>query len=117
MSMLPEVVQKADQSNGDLSKVELVQDDDSFDPRPFKFRPVELASLLDPKSLDILEGLGGIDGLLEGLGTHDSRGSIVAAPASSDGRPGAGVDMTGGNTDPYSASMEDRWLVFGENLA
>ncbi|KAG1747134.1 Ca-transporting ATPase [Suillus paluster] len=132
---------KSDQSNGDLPKAELLEDD-LVDPHPFKFRPVELASLLDPKNLDALEALGGVDSLLEGLGTHRSRGLIIDdSPAPSDNTPGAGVgasqrhdrgseqpssrlpitaphdvDVVNGNSDPYSASMQVRRLVFGENV-
>ncbi|KAG2147638.1 hypothetical protein DEU56DRAFT_730809 [Suillus clintonianus] len=123
---------KSVQTNGDVSKIELVQDD-LADPRPFKYRPVELASLLDPKDLDALEALGGIDGLLDGLGTDPVRGLTVDGSANS--RPGAGVgasqrhdrqplsvaaphDHVDGDIagDPYTASMQERQRVFGENV-
>ncbi|TFY55009.1 hypothetical protein EVG20_g9475 [Dentipellis fragilis] len=45
-----------------------------FDPAPFAFKPFLLASLVDPKSLEKLEQMGGVDGLLRGLGTHRTRG-------------------------------------------
>ncbi|OAX31158.1 hypothetical protein K503DRAFT_806317 [Rhizopogon vinicolor AM-OR11-026] len=41
-------------------------------------RPSELASLLDPKNLDALGDLGGIDALLNGLGTHPSENQTWA---------------------------------------
>ncbi|KAG2341321.1 calcium-translocating P-type ATPase [Suillus weaverae] len=119
-------------TNGDVPKVELVQDD-LADPRPFKFRPVELASLLDPKNLDALEAFGGIDGLLEGLGTSCSKGLTLTGTA--DNRSGAGVGASQRHDrqplsiptphdhaevevadDPHSALMEDRRRVFGENV-
>jgi Ca2+-transporting ATPase len=123
---------KSLQTNGDVSKIELVQDD-LADPRPFKFRPVELASLLDPKNLDALEALGGIDGLLDGLGTDPSRGLTLVGTA--DNRLGAGVGASQRHDrqplsvptphdpaevevadDAHSASMGDRKRVFGENV-
>jgi P-type Ca2+ transporter type 2C len=51
----------------------LVEDED-VDPAPFRFKPFHLASLVDPKSLGDLEGMGGIDGVLNGLGTHRTKG-------------------------------------------
>lgn len=41
---------------------------------PFKHKPYELASLLDPKSLEALEALGGVNELLHGLGTTLEQG-------------------------------------------
>ncbi|KAH9054210.1 calcium-translocating P-type ATPase [Lactarius vividus] len=41
---------------------------------PFAFKPLQLANLVDPKSLENLERLGGVDGLLRGLGTNRHRG-------------------------------------------
>lgn len=125
----PSDSRKSLQSNPDVQKIELEQDD-QVDPSPFKFRPVELASLLDPKNLDALEALGGTDGLLHGLGTDRSRGLTTTGTA--DNRSGAGL----GNSQrhdrqplsvhdhpdlqipdgPHSALMEDRKRVFGENV-
>jgi hypothetical protein len=44
------------------------------DPALFAFKPYQLAQILDPKDLSLLDALGGIDGLLTGLSTHKSRG-------------------------------------------
>ncbi|KAG1821813.1 Ca-transporting ATPase [Suillus subaureus] len=123
---------KSLQANGDVSKIELIQDD-LVDPRPFKFRPVELASLLDPKNLNALEALGGTDGLLDGLGTDCSRGLTLVRTA--DDRLGAGAGASQRHDreplsvptphdhievevadNPHSALMEDRKRVFGENV-
>lgn len=41
---------------------------------PFGFKPLQLAGLVDPKSLENLESLGGVEGLLRGLGVNRHRG-------------------------------------------
>jgi Ca2+-transporting ATPase len=51
---------------------------------PFSFEPNQLASLLDPKDLDALQALGGITSILDGLGTHPTRGLLLDHGA---GRP------------------------------
>jgi Ca2+-transporting ATPase len=135
--------QKLDQENGGISKVEPIQNE-LVDPRPFKFRPFELASLLDPKNLEALEALGGVEGLLEGLGTHRTRGLTIDGRGLSDRRPGAGagasqrrdqlnehplstISVTAPydvpengivfeNSDPHLASLGERRRVFGENV-
>lgn len=80
-------------------RVELAQDTD-IDPTPFQFKPYELASMLDPKDIQILERLGGVDTLIRGLGTHRTRGlgkkALLRNPTiidggGGDGRPGAGI--------------------------
>ncbi|TFK49949.1 calcium-translocating P-type ATPase [Heliocybe sulcata] len=45
--------------------------DIEVNPEPFEFRPLQLASLVDPKSLEALEALGGAQGLMRGLGTTE----------------------------------------------
>ncbi|KAH9054212.1 hypothetical protein EDB87DRAFT_1834866 [Lactarius vividus] len=45
-----------------------------LDVEPFAFKPLQLASLVDPKSLKNLESLGGVEGLIRGLGTDRVRG-------------------------------------------
>ncbi|KAH9024005.1 Ca-transporting ATPase [Lactarius deliciosus] len=72
-----------------------------LDVEPFAFKPLQLASLVDPKSLKDLESLGGIEGLIRGLGTDRVRGlsSRLTQPWSRDPKiinaviPG-GVEMT-----------------------
>jgi Ca2+-transporting ATPase len=55
---------------------------------PFSFKPLQLAGLVDPKSLENLESLGGVDGLLHGLGVHRLRGlSTRLTPPSPTGSP------------------------------
>jgi len=131
---------KSDQENGPIPEVELVQDE-LVNRGPFKFRPFELASLLDPKNLEALEALGGVDDLLEALGTHRSRGLILNSTSPTfDGRSGAGIgaserharhlptftimaprddvqgDVVDGTSGPYLASLEERRCIFGENI-
>ncbi|KDN51974.1 calcium-translocating P-type ATPase [Tilletiaria anomala UBC 951] len=45
-----------------------------MDPAPFVFRPYELADLVDPKSVALLQERGGVQGLLNALGTDERRG-------------------------------------------
>ena len=78
---------------------------------PFAFKPVQLASLVDPKSLEKLDNLGGVEGL-RGLGTSLRRG------LSSD------LLRNHGTTAPYgmqitptsSVTIEDRQRVYGQNV-
>jgi len=59
---------------------------------PFAFKPLQLAGLVDPKSLESLESLGGIEGLIRGLGTNRLRGlSTKLAPPSQLGSPDPGT--------------------------
>ncbi|KAJ7227098.1 Ca-transporting ATPase [Mycena pura] len=66
-----------------------------IDPTPFRFRPNDLAMMLDPKNMNALELMGGIPSLLEGLGTTADKGlrgaSLGSGQGPGDGRPGAGV--------------------------
>jgi Ca2+-transporting ATPase len=48
-----------------------------LDVRPFAFKPLQLASLVDPKNLETLEGMGGVDALIHGLGTHPTHGLSI----------------------------------------
>jgi Ca2+-transporting ATPase len=45
-----------------------------LDVHPFGFKPLQLASLVDPKNLETLESMGGVRALLHGLGTHPNHG-------------------------------------------
>ncbi|KAJ7274496.1 Ca-transporting ATPase [Mycena haematopus] len=73
--------------------------DNDADPTPFRFRANALAMMLDPKNLDALENIGGVDGLLDGLGVSIETGlggpslarSTTGISGHGDGRPGAGV--------------------------
>ncbi|KAI0067278.1 calcium-translocating P-type ATPase [Artomyces pyxidatus] len=66
----------------------------AFDPAPFAFKPFQLANLVDPKSLETLEALGGVQGLLRGLGTHRTLGLSSKGPTpSAHGSPSVGLDV------------------------
>ncbi len=120
---------------------ELEQDANS-DPTPFRFKPYELAHMLDPKNLDTLGGIGGTSGLLRGLGS-DSVLGLGSSPGHGDGRPGAGesapqrhnpekevpattltvlrdVRSTHAsdiyNEAAFAASLDDRRRVYGPNI-
>src|ERR1700722_12012884 len=73
----------------------------NLDPSPFKFKPYQLAQMFDPKDLNLLQSLCGVEGLLLGLGTDRTRGvgntslkhSSSPGPGSAgekDGQPVAG---------------------------
>jgi Ca2+-transporting ATPase len=76
--------------------------DTDTNPTPFRFRSNDLSMMLDPKNLDTLEDMGGIEGLLTGLGTTAGMGLNGASLAGSmaglfgpgDDRPGAGVGVS-----------------------
>ncbi|KAF8591205.1 calcium-translocating P-type ATPase [Ramaria rubella] len=72
---------------------------EDVDPTPFEFQPSRLASLVDPKSLESLRELGGVDGLIKGLGTHIYDGLSEASLG-----------------DDTHASIEDRKRVYGLNI-
>lgn len=70
-------------------------EDEPVDTGPFAFKPYKLASLLDPKNLDALGAMGGIDALLKGLGTHPTRGLMVGTPDCGGGGPPGGPPGAG----------------------
>lgn len=83
---------------------------DTTDPTPFFQKPLVLASLVDPKNMDELEAIGGVDGLLHGLGVDGTKGlSTEKANV-----PPAGSD--GNMTAQYGASLQDRERVYGPNI-
>ena len=143
--------QKQKGGNEKLKIDQLVQDTD-LDPRPFRFRPNHLAHMLDPKNLEALDLIGGVNGLVAGLGTNRKAGlssqpSTHSEHGPGDGRPGAGPGVShrhdpekesnavpaitltepGGEAKatlpddfdydaPFSASLNDRRRVYGENV-
>ena len=73
--------QKGDNADGKRKGAELarpamldLKQEADLDVHPFTFKPLQLASLVDPKSLETLETMGGVDALLRGLGTHHNHG-------------------------------------------
>lgn len=101
--------------------------DEAVDSAPFAFKPNHLASLVDPKSLESLESMGGVEGLLRGLGTTQAKGlpykgasSPKSPPADDAAVPGIVVTSPeGGDAGPsdkaHTASMDDRRRVYGQN--
>ncbi|KAH9902643.1 calcium-translocating P-type ATPase [Cubamyces lactineus] len=99
-----------DQAAGPRPAVDLAQDE-AIDAGPFPFKPYRLASLVDPKNMDMLRDMGGERGLLRGLGTNKKRGlgrkaltkandashhASFAPNMDSDGRPGTGNEPGAG---------------------
>lgn len=97
------------------------------------FKPFHLASLVDPKSLDTLTDMGGVTGLLDGLGTHRTRGLGGGASEGhriegdmpgivvTDPKGDAGVGVPEVTKDPldgaaHTAGLEERRRVYGENV-
>ena len=89
---------------------------------PFTFKPLQLADLVIPKSLENLKNLGGVKGLLRGIGTNPLRGlnakptagnsHRTARESRSVGRP-ASLDYS---ADAYEATIEDRQRIYGQNI-
>ena len=97
----------------------------NVDPRPFPFRPIELADLLDPKSVEKLRDMGGVQGVLNALGTDEHRGldlggtkTIEAGAGSHDieSAPAASTAAHNRSPDFVQATEEDRVRVFGHNV-
>ena len=93
-------------------------DKDTTDPTPFKEKPSRLAMLVDPKSLDDLIKIGGIDGLLEGLGVDKTKGLLTGtdeAQATETGAPRSSNDVERRHGAQWNASMDERRRVYGPN--
>lgn len=97
--------------------------DTNIDPAPFAFRPYHLASLVDPKNLDVLEAMGGTTGLLEGIGVNAISGLQIVgnAPQPEDTPTVVVTDPAGEKTDTheglaFSATVQDRQRVYGSNV-
>jgi Ca2+-transporting ATPase len=85
--------------------------DDHTDPTPFGFKPNDLAALVDPKNLNDLEKMDGMDGLCKGLGTDRTRG----LSAHSLGQGGGADGERSGGEGSFAASLSDRQRVYGTN--
>jgi Ca2+-transporting ATPase len=117
-------------------QLELAQDD-AIDPTPFKFKPYQLAHMLDPKNIESLISFGGTSGLLRGLGVNHTTGLVTKGagngashrhdtqpPKESTDTPRITLTEPSGNvaTAPavdddaaFAATLDDRRRVFGEN--
>ena len=98
------------QKKGEVQSSRLDPDNDTTDPTPFKEKPSRLAMMVDPKSLEELEKMGGTAGLLAGLGIDPKRGLTTTAA----GAPRGSGDM-GGNGPQWSADVEKRREIYGKN--
>ena len=76
--------------------------DDPSTYAPFAFSPQRLASLLDPKDVPGLRKLGGTEALIDGLGTHSTRGLATSS-------------LEQGPRTAHDCTLEDRQRVFGTN--
>ncbi|SNX85956.1 related to putative calcium P-type ATPase NCA-2 [Melanopsichium pennsylvanicum] len=97
----------------------------NIDPRPFPFRPIELANLLDPKNVDKLRQMGGVKGVLNAIGTDEHRGLDLggaetkeagAGPHDIESAPIAHDAIAERGSDFVNASEQDRIRVFGKNV-
>lgn len=90
------IAEEAERKDKDGKKVEIEKldpDNDETPCEPFAFRPYKLASLVDPKNMELLTEMGGIEGLIRGLGTHRTKGlAALALSGGETGGVGAGVD-------------------------
>ncbi|WWD17545.1 calcium-translocating P-type ATPase, PMCA-type [Kwoniella shandongensis] len=90
-------------------------DKDTTDPTPFHEKPSRLAMLVDPKSLEDLEKIGGIKGLLDGLGVQGNKGLMITDSHADGGAPRSSADMPAGNGPQWKANLEERRRVYGKN--
>jgi Ca2+-transporting ATPase len=95
---------------GEFQSSRLDPDNDTTDPTPFKEKPSRLAMMVDPKSLEELEKMGGTAGLLAGLGVDPKRGLSIGAA----GAPRSSGDI-GGSGPQWSADLEKRREIYGKN--
>ena len=102
-----------DDYDGEQVKLELTQDED-IDPAPFAFKPYHLASLVDPKNLEALETMGGINGLLAGLGVDPTNG-LNTVGTLTPSEEGGGWAKSSHEVTAHTGSVEDRRRVYGSN--
>ncbi|QRV74869.1 calcium-transporting ATPase [Ceratobasidium sp. AG-Ba] len=110
---------KSEEGEEPLSHVDPTQD--QTDPTPFEQKPLVLASLVDPKSLQSLQSMGGSEGLLRGLGTDTNLGlrswQYSETGERSDPEGGnAGGAGAGGDSPITRATVDDRRRVYGANV-
>jgi Ca2+-transporting ATPase len=108
-------------------ELDLTQDE-NIDPTPFTFKPYRLVSLVDPKSLETLEAMGGANALLVGLGVNPTNGlSIGGNRPEFEDAPAVAVTVPGGEKGEvgekstregaaYAGTVEDRQRIYGSNV-
>jgi len=103
--------EKGDGNDSPPAIAHINPNDDTTDPTPFAFKPFALAALVDPKTLEDLEKMGGLEGLCTGLGTNPTRG----LSAHSLGLGGGADGEKSGGEGPLGAPLSDRQRVYGVN--
>ncbi|OBZ72072.1 Calcium-transporting ATPase 2 [Grifola frondosa] len=99
-----------DEADNERPVLDLSQDE-QIDAGPFAFKPYALASLVDPKNMEMLESMGGVKALLKGLGTSRKRGlgkkALMKANASHHGLIPhiAATDSHPGTDHPHGAGV------------
>ena len=93
-------------------QIELAQDA-AIDPSPFRFKPYELAHMLDPKSIGTLAAFGGIDGLLRGLGTHPDTGLMTNIQHTQSSETSQKLSLGLGKDTPQQHDLPN--IAVGEN--
>lgn len=71
------------------------------DPAPFRFKPGQLCSLIDPEDYEALREMGGVNGLLAGVGSNPETG-ITPDTSAQEGK--------------YMGTVADRERVYGRNI-
>jgi len=82
--------QKGDNADVKRNRAQLIRpavldlnQEPDLDVHPFAFNPLQLASLFNPRNLETLEVMGGVDAILRALGTHPTHGlSTILRPPS-----------------------------------
>ncbi|KAG8943159.1 hypothetical protein FRC03_002640, partial [Tulasnella sp. 419] len=93
---------------------------DDTDTGPFTHKPLVLAALVDPKSFNDLEAMGGADGLISSLGTHRTKGlshhSLRSAADAAQSGKEAEKSEPAGEGATFEASLDERRRVYGANV-
>ena len=114
----PEEVDDNNDDKGKRMEFDLTQDE-QIDPIPFAFRPFHLASLVDPKNLESLEAMGGVNGLLAGLGVDPTNGLNIGEKRSGGDSGVVVTTPTGGKAEAegavYISTVRDRQRAYGCN--
>ena len=98
---------KGQVDKGDGDDTPAPASDDHTGPAPFAFGPLALAALVDSKTLRDLDGMGGLEGICNGLGTSPTRGLSTHS--------GAGADEKSGGEGPFGSPFSERQRVYGTN--
>lgn len=112
------IKEKEEKKEAKVVAAQLDPENDHTDPTPFREKPSTLAMLVDPKSLDELEKIGGIDGLLEGLGVDGAKGllsGVEEGQTVEEGEQRGSAEIARKSGPQWKASMDERRRVYGRN--